>query len=283
MCLSIQMHEKITHSLGQLDSRLLIFGGVYSNLQALQQLQIIAEELNIAPDHIICTGDVVGYCAQPEECVQTIIDWGIHSIAGNVEIQLREGEEDCGCNFDEDGRCNLFSRQWYPYAQKQLSTTSIEWMKTLPDFLHFQYDDHKVFVLHGSFRETSEFIFASTPWQIKQDNFIDTQSSVILAGHCGLPFGQIKEEHYWLNAGVIGMPANDGNTSVWYMLIEPASNGTLVYEHCSFDYDHSTTANLMRQNNLPLAYAHTLETGIWDNCEILPDKETALQGKKIIF
>lgn len=277
------MHKKITKNIQQIEGRLLVFGGIYSNLQALQQMQMIAKDLDIPASNIICTGDVVGYCAQPEECVQAVMDWGIHCIAGNVEIQLREGEENCGCNFDEDGHCNLFSRQWYPYAQNQLSERSIDWMKTLPDFLKFAYGTHNTFVLHGSFHETSEFIFASTPWSIKQNNFIDTQSNLILAGHCGLPFGQKKDNQYWLNAGVIGMPANDGNTDVWYLLIDLLTDGTIRYQHHSYAYDFSTAAQLMRENHLPLAYAHTLKTGIWDNCEILPEQETALQGKVITF
>ncbi|MEN0049355.1 MAG: metallophosphoesterase family protein [Bacteroidota bacterium] len=277
------MRKKVTKNINQLGKRLLVFGGVYSNLQALQQMQNIAKDLGIPAENIICTGDVVGYCAQPEECVQAVIDWGIHCIAGNVEIQLREGEEDCGCNFDEGGRCNLFSRQWYPYAQSQLSKTSINWMKTLPDFFRFQYGKYKAFVLHGSFHETSEFIFASTPWSIKQNNFTDTQSSLILAGHCGLPFNQIRGHQYWLNAGVIGMPANDGNTEVWYLLLDFLPDGTISYRHHSYAYDFSTAAELMRENHLPSAYAHTLETGIWDNCEILPEQETALQGKTLSF
>jgi predicted phosphodiesterase len=172
---------------------LLVFGGVYSNLQALEQLQAIARVQGILPDNIICTGDVVAYCAQPEEVVQLIRDWGIHCVAGNVEIQLREGEEDCGCSFNEDSRCDLLSRQWYPYAQQQLSQESIDWMHTLPDFIRFDYAGKKVLVVHGSYFDISEFIFRSTPWPVKQANFSETQTDVILAGHCGLPFYHQQE------------------------------------------------------------------------------------------
>jgi len=275
-------HEKITQNLGVLQGKLLVFGGVYSNLQALEALQAIAKREHIPPQLIICTGDVVGYCAAPELCVQKIIQWGIHCIAGNVEIQLREGEGDCGCNFDEAGRCNLFSKQWYPYAQKQLSKTSIEWMKTLPDFLQFQYADLTTTVLHGSYHETAEFIFKSTDWAVKANNFTATQSDLILAGHCGLPFHEIRDEKIWLNAGVIGVPANDGTTRVWYVILED-NNGQLGFKHHQFSYNHQLAAQKMKDNYLPFTYANTLETGIWDNCEILPAKETALQGEILVL
>jgi hypothetical protein len=34
----------------------------------------------------------------------------------------------------------------------------------------------------------------------------------------------------------------------------------------------------MAQNGLPKAYSGTLLSGIWDNCDILPEEETAMQG-----
>ncbi|MEM1319706.1 MAG: metallophosphoesterase family protein [Bacteroidota bacterium] len=273
--------KKTTKSIGELKGRLLAFGGVYSNLQALEQLQQIAEDWQIPPSHILCTGDVVGYCAEPEASVQAIREWGIHCIAGNVEIQLREGEADCGCDFRDGSRCDTFSRQWYPYAQTRLSRSAIEWMQELPDFLRFRFADREAMVVHGSFHHTSEYVFASTPWAVKQRNFVDTHTQVILAGHCGLPFQQQRGNCHWLNPGVIGMPANDGTVRVWYMILEAEAAGEWRYAHQAFFYDHRQAAKRMRAQGLPESYAQTLETGIWDNCEILPREETEMQGVQL--
>ncbi|MEL6673802.1 MAG: metallophosphoesterase family protein [Bacteroidota bacterium] len=272
--------EKITQSLGELNGPLLIFGGVYSNLQALQAMQEVASQQGFLPEQIICTGDVVGYCAQPEETVQAIRDWGISVILGNVEIQLGEGAEDCGCDFSPGGRCDLFSRQWYPYAQSQLSQASIDWMQGLPDFLEFSFSGKKALVVHGSYFEEADYVFASTPWSTKQANFEATQADVILAGHCGLPFHSMQDGKAWLNPGVIGMPANDGEPHVWYMILQETVFGW-TFMHHKLTYDHQTAAKLMREKQLPLSYAQTLETGLWDNCEILPEAETQAQGKPL--
>ncbi|MGC9271648.1 MAG: radical SAM protein, partial [Acidiphilium sp.] len=43
----------------------LIFGGNYSNLQASIALLDAARAHGIAPDHIICTGDIIAYGADP--------------------------------------------------------------------------------------------------------------------------------------------------------------------------------------------------------------------------
>ncbi|MCH2083845.1 MAG: metallophosphoesterase family protein [Saprospiraceae bacterium] len=271
---------KRTKDLGTKSGRILLFGGVYSNLQSLNKLMQIAALEGIPPENIICTGDIVGYCAQPEECLQKIKAWGIHSILGNVEIQLRDGEEDCGCNFDNGSRCDLFSRQWYPFAKANVSASSLEYLQLMPDHIQFKYAGKQCLVVHGHFHETAGYIFKSTSWEAKQKQFDDAAVEIILGGHSGLPFNDIKGSYLWLNAGVIGMPANDGTTRVWYMILDD-KDGKLDFKHFSYEYDFAKANQLMKANHLPPQYAKTLRTGLWDNCEILPDVETAQQGKMI--
>lgn len=268
-------------TLGTLSGNILVFGGVYSNYQALQALQKVAKDNNIASNNIICTGDIAGYCAQPEECLQTVKNWGIHSISGNVEQQLSSGEESCGCDFIPGSRCDSFSKEWYPFAQMKVSQDAVQWMKQLPEFISFRYAGKDCLVVHGSFHNTSEFIFKSTPWATKQRNFDHTDTDVIISGHCGLPFNDIQNGKYWLNAGVIGMPANDATQDVWYMIIKTGPNGEFLFEHHSFAYDYKETHRLMTQYNLPEAYRKTILSGVWDNCEILPKEETAKQGQAL--
>ena len=266
---------KTTQNIGRLSNKVMVFGGIYSNYQALSTLISIAEREKIEPSNIICTGDIVGYCAEPERCLQAVKDWGIHTILGNVEIQLRDDAPDCGCNFDNDSRCDVLSKQWYPFAQNHVSKSSRSWLASLPEHLTFKFGNKKWLVVHGSFFDTSAFIFRSTPWEIKKENLKAARVDGILAGHCGLPFHDVEASHYWLNAGVIGMPANDGTTRVWYMILE---ENPFRFEHRSFEYDFRTAYDLMTANALPSAYAETLLTGIWDNCDILPDEETEAQG-----
>ncbi len=270
------MDKDIKH-IGTKTGKLLLFGGVYSNLQALEQLMIIAKNECIAPENCICTGDITGYCAQPEETVQAFKEWGALSIAGNVELQLANNSEDCGCDFKAGSRCDSFSKLWFPFTKGHLSKESLNWIATIPEYISFDYGGKKVTVVHGNYGNTSEFIFQSNADSSKQNCFSKTESDVIIAGHCGLPFHQSIKEKLWLNPGVIGMPANDGTTRVWYMPLE-IEDGELKYTHRSFEYDYNTTQQLMYKNHLPEEYADTLSSGIWDNMEILPEVEKMGQG-----
>lgn len=273
---------KETKNIGILSGKVLVFGGSYSNLQSLQAMKKIADDLSISGSNIICTGDIMGYCSQPNECIELIDQWGIHSIAGNVELQVRNNEEDCGCNFEDGSRCDVFARSWYPYIQANIKPENKEWLQSLPEFISFEYAGKKGTVIHGGIEDTSQFIFESTDWSIKEQIFAEANADLLLTGHCGLPFHSIQDEKFWLNPGVIGMPANDGTTRVWYMILDGSAND-IAFQHYSFQYDNATAASLIKKNKLPFSYAHTLSNGLWDNNDILPAYETSYQGVEIDF
>ncbi|MGB5942843.1 MAG: metallophosphoesterase family protein [Leeuwenhoekiella sp.] len=269
--------DKKIENLGEVSGKVLLFGGVYSNLQALEKLKSISETLDIPPKNCISTGDLVGYCAQPEESVQLFKIWGARSILGNVEIQLRDQAEDCGCDFRKGSRCDDFSQMWFPYAQSRLSQNSLDFIAEMPDHINFRFARKRISVVHGSFFNVSEFIYKSTPWAVKQPNFDATNSDVIVAGHCGLPFSTEEDHKLWLNPGVIGMPANDGSSQVWYAILND-HNGEPEFTHHTMEYNHVLANQKMQNDFLPQEYARTLITGIWDNTEILPPQESGLQG-----
>lgn len=271
-----------TITLAPKKGKMIVFGGPYSNLEALKAMQSYCVAENIHPDQIICTGDIVAYCADPLACIKLIKDWGIHCIAGNVELNLRDESEECGCNFSEGSRCDLFSKQWYPFAKSKMTEESLEYILGLPEFIRFDYHDKKAFVLHGSINNTSEFIFGSSPKEVKMRNFVESKSDFIIAGHCGIPFNEKIDSKIWLNAGVIGMPANDANPATWFVEISHP-NSEIVMEHKRLQYDYHLAAEKMKENGLPASYATSLMNGIWDNCEILPEEETKKQGLDIFL
>ena len=285
------MHIPKTYTdLGILTGPVLLFGGVYSNLQALQALKAAAEKHGILHSNIICTGDTPGYCADPEACLDIVENWGVQAIAGNVETNLVNGTDDCGCGFGDGSRCDMFAKLWYTFAATNVSEKNLAYMANLPDMLRFEYAGKKVVVLHGSPENQSEFVWKSTPKEVKQKYAEAVDADVVIGGHCGLPFTdtlssadlsraeQIENrESFWLNPGVIGMPANDATPRTWYAILndEPALSVTFHELH----YNHAAAkSRMLDDRRLPVSYAATLSTGIWDNTEIMPTQEEAKQG-----
>ena len=132
-------------------------------------------------------------------------------------------------------------------------------------------------MIHGGVTNISEFVFYSSDADKKKQDLKTANADCIIGGHCGIPFGQRVGDAHWLNAGVIGMPANDGTTRGWYMLIEPTEMSIDVSWH-ALEFNFHDAASAMKAANLPQAYQQTLEDGCWPSLSILPEAESRQQS-----
>jgi predicted phosphodiesterase len=228
---------EIMSELEEIDQRLLIFGGPYSNLAATAALQARAQQLDIDASRVICTGDVIAYCGEPSETLDLIRDWGIHVVMGNCEESLANGEADCGCGFEPDSECSV-----------------------LLDSIN-------------------EFVFASSDHATRQAQIRAAGVDVVIGGHSGIPFGQRLGNCYWLNSGVIGMPANDGGSHGWYLMLEPTEQGIEASWH-KLDYEHAVSRESTIAAGM-VAYGEALSTGLWPSIDILPEAEAQQSGRPL--
>ncbi len=268
--------------LGNIEEPLFVFGGPYSNVQATTAILAIARELGFEPDRIICTGDVVAYCANPAETTAAIRASGIHVVMGNCEESLGFEQDDCGCGFSEDSACDVLSRQWFDYTRQRITADDKAWMRALPRRINLSMTGQRLAVVHGHLNDISGWVFDSTDHRTKAAELDLGQCDGIIAGHCGLPFcSTAPDDRLWLNAGVIGMPANDGTPRGWYSILEPDDHGSIHIRIESFDYDHATAAAAMRNAGLADGYAQALVSGLWPNMDVLPEKEKQGQGRAL--
>jgi predicted phosphodiesterase len=264
------------------DGPLLVFGGPYSNLQATRAVLTEAARRGIPAERVICTGDVVAYGADAAACCDLIMASGICVIAGNCEENLAAGALDCGCGFEEGTACDLLSRAWYAHADRQVTAVHRAWMAGLPQRLMVRLPDgRRLAVLHGGASDISRFIFASTPPAELASEIAATGCDGVIAGHCGIPFARKVGRGIWINAGAIGMPADDGTPRIWFALLTPGEAG-LTVEILPLEYDHAAAAAAMRAAGLPEGYAAALGSGIWPSCDVLPPAERARRGEKLM-
>lgn len=264
------------------DGPLLVFGGPYSNLQATQAILAEAARRGIPSQRVICTGDVVAYGADAAACCDLIMASGIWVIAGNCEENLSVGALDCGCGFEEGTACDLLSRAWYAHANRQVTAAHRAWMAGLACRLMVRLPDgRRLAVLHGGARDISRFIFASAPQADLAAEIAATGCDGVIAGHCGIPFARQVGPGVWINAGAIGMPADDGTARTWFALLTPGK-ADLSVEILPLQYDHVAAAAAMRKASLPEGYAAALGSGIWPSCDVLPPAERARREQKLL-
>lgn len=265
--------------LGTLDGPVLLFGGNYSNLQATEALIAEASRLGVPADHVICTGDVVAYCADPQATVDRMRDWGVHVVMGNCEESLAAGAADCGCGFEAGTTCSALSDAWYRYSLAHLRRDTADWMGTLPRAIRFTAKGRRFLCVHGSTRVINRFVFASQA-EVIAEELAGADADCVVGGHCGMPFTRRIGDRLWHNPGALGMPANDGTPRVWFSLLTPTADG-LRLEHHPLSYDHTAAAAAMRKAGLPEGYARGLEAGLWPSEDVLPAAERARRGGQI--
>ncbi len=263
--------------LGNFDEPVLVFGGPYSNAQATRALLAEAERRGIPPSRMICTGDVVAYCADPQTTVDLIREAGVAVVMGNCEESLGAGAADCGCGFEKGSSCDLMAVRWYAYASQALDQGAKAWMRALPRRIGFSLAGRRLLAVHGGVDQINRYIFPATPVAEKIAEVEQGGADGVIAGHSGLPFSQILGDRLWHNAGVIALPANDGTPRVWYSLLMPGTDGIAI-EHHALSYDHAGAAGAMRTAGLPPAYAEALETGLWPDDGIMPQADRQNRG-----
>lgn len=260
---------------------ILCFGGPYSNLQATEAVRREAARLGIPPQRTICTGDVVAYCAHPNETARLIRDWGCHVIKGNCEENLAARADDCGCGFADGSACNLLSRRWYAYADRLIEDDLRTWMSDLPAYLTFTLAGRTGRVIHGGVTETSRFLFASSPARDKASELSAAGTDLVIAGHCGIPFIEKLDGGVWFNPGVIGMPGNDGTPDGWYGLITPQADGAIEVSLHRLAYDWAAAAAALDAAGSAPAYAEALRSGLWPSLDVLPAGERRSTGRPL--
>lgn len=271
--------------LGTLSGPVLAFGGPYGNLEATRALLEIAGNRGISGHNLICTGDLVAYCADPQAVCDLVRQSGAAIAMGNCEESLGLDAADCGCGFEDGTTCAALSEQWFTRARQDVNGETKRWMAALPRFLRFRLGGVSFGVVHGCADVINRFVWPSTDATTKRADFAALGVDAIIAGHSGIPFAEhiasSGGDKHWINAGAIGMPANDGTPRVWYCLIEPEADGIAVSFH-ALTYDHAETAATMARRGYPAAYARALGTGLWPSLDVLPPAERALTGQPLI-
>jgi predicted phosphodiesterase len=253
--------------LGELSGPVLLFGGPYSNLQAAEAL--FAQVGHIPKANRICTGDVVAYCANPAQTAALVRHETGAIVAGNCELQLASGEEDCGCGFDEGTACDLASKSWFPFASEQMRG-DVAQFADLPDIAVFTHAGRRFAVIHGGMSDVSRFIWPTDDGAVFNHEISLLEREVglvdgVVCGHSGIPFERQIGARVWINAGVIGMPPHDGRPLTRYAVLDA---GRVTFHELR--YDHQAAAQAMRKAGLTQGYEVSLESGIWPSEDILP-------------
>lgn len=122
-----------------------VIADIHGNLEALDAALSLLDRQKV--DRVVCLGDIVGYNANPNECVETLARRGIDSVIGNHEL-VALGQLDFS-------RCSKKAAYALARTRRTLTDLSRAFLSSLPPMR--AYDDGLV-LIHGSIDDPCHYL-----------------------------------------------------------------------------------------------------------------------------
>lgn len=232
--------------------RTAIISDIHSNLEALEKALEIVEKKKI--DEIICLGDLVGYGANPNECVELTRRRASCVLLGN--------HDQAAYDLSQTEHFNRHARTAAYWTNQTLTPENLEYLKGLS--LQCVRDD--LTFVHSSPKEPEQWEYVFSPYEAKS-NFDFFQTRVCFIGHTHIPgiFPEDlktqkihKNNRYIINVGSVGQP-RDGN---WRLCFGIFDTSAWTYELIRSEYDVQTASEKIIAADLPRFLADRLLMGV---------------------
>lgn len=202
--------------------KIAIFSDIHSNLEALDAVLADMETQGITDK--ICLGDIVGYSANPAECVDRVQSLKIKTLLGNHD-------QVCTRNDPLEGYNDL-AREGIDFSRRQLQAHHITFLKSLP----FQHTLGDITFVHSCLHQPESWIYVLS-YHEADLNFRAQKTTVAFCGHTHQPvifednapfraYLSVRKitldgkRRFLINVGSVGQP-RDGDSRASYGIYEP--------------------------------------------------------------
>jgi predicted phosphodiesterase len=235
-----------------------IIADIHANLEALQVVLEDAKKQQVT--HYACLGDVVGYNANPKECLDIVRTMNMPCVKGNHD-------EYCSSEEHSEG-FNPAAAEAVNWTRKQLTEDDRQWLRDL-----------KYTRMVTNFTIVHATLDGPQRWGYVFDKLAAAASltyqntSVCFFGHTHVPVAFMKDsvvrggtyskfktepgKKYFVNVGAVGQP-RDNNPKCAYVVYDP-DEGTIEIRR--LDYDIATAQKKILAAGLPERLAERLAYG----------------------
>jgi len=238
--------------------RYAVIADIHANLEAFEV--VLADTKEQKCTHYCCLGDVVGYNANPKDCLDIVRTMGMPCVKGNHD-------EYCSSEEDLEG-FNPHAAEAVNWTRKQLSPEDRKWLCDL-----------KYVRLVASFTIVHATLDGPQRWGYVFDrlaaaaSFTYQNSSVCFFGHTHVPVAFVRDsmvrggtyskfkvepgKKYFVNVGAVGQP-RDGNPKAGYVIYD-MDEGSIELRR--LDYDIPKAQKKIMAAGLPQRLADRLAVG----------------------
>ena len=237
-----------------------ILSDIHGNLEAIVA---VLETIRGQVDAYVCLGDIVGYGANPNECLELMLDLNCPTVGGNHDWAV--------AGLTDYSEFNYIAQEATLWTIREMKLKHIEYLRNLP--LTLKLDD--MLLVHASPNRPERWTYLVQVDEIKETcRYFEER--VCFIGHSHIPFAVGWDEEgrmdiilstrvqmdfkkrYLVNAGSIGQP-RDGNAKASVVIYDTE---TQRIEFIRVPYDVQQTQRKIRDAKLPDRLAQRLEVGV---------------------
>ena len=238
-----------------------VISDIHGNLEALLSVKEYIESYESKIDKVICLGDIVGYGADPGECIRITREFSDVILAGNHDFAV--------CELTSIDNFNSCAREAVLWTKNVLNDDEIKFLRNLP--LEFREEDSSF--VHASLHRPESWRYLSGPG----DTFIDFQimeDKVLFVGHTHVPVifkdtgGDVEiltsmevslasDKKYIINPGGVGQP-RDRNPRASFLIYDSDKKYLKIFR---IKYDIKKAQSKILKAGLPAVLAERLSHG----------------------
>jgi predicted phosphodiesterase len=238
-----------------------LISDIHGNLEALQTVLECIKSYKKKIDKIICLGDIVGYGADPNECIRITRAVSDIILAGNHDFAV------CGQTSIEN--FNDYARAAVLWSRETLNHEEIHFLKELP----LTYREKGIDFVHSSLHRPESWRYLSGTFDTQID-FQLMEQNVLFVGHTHIPvifenaetkinrlndseFSLEPAKKYIINPGSIGQP-RDRDPRASFAFFDSEKN---FVEIIRVEYDIKEAQRKIFEAGLPEVLATRLSYG----------------------
>jgi len=235
-----------------------IIADIHSNLEALE---VVLDDIKAQKcDQIVCLGDIVGYGANPKECLQIVRELNIPCVKGNHD-------EYCSTDNPMEG-FNPHAADAIAWTRQQLSDEEKQFLKELKYIRLI----HNFTIVHATLDVPQRWGYVFDKLMAAA-SFTYQNTNVCFFGHTHVPLAFIRDsvvrggtyskfkvepdKKYFVNVGSVGQP-RDNNPKAGYVIYDMDE---MTIELRRLDYDIKKAQAKIIAAGLPQRLADRLAVG----------------------
>lgn len=238
--------------------RFAIFSDIHANLEAFEAM--LGDSAEQKATHYVCLGDVVGYNANPHECLEAIAKLECPIVKGNHDEQAHLPDSEC--DFNE------LAEEAITWTREHLTKADKEWLQAL----RLQRQVRDFTIVHATLDTPGQWGYVFRPLDAAA-SFTYQHTTVCFFGHTHVAGAFVRDDgvkylkidslqidpakKYFINTGSVGQP-RDSDWRAAYCIYDTDRN---VVEQRRIKYDVAKAQKKIIAAGLPRLLADRLAIG----------------------